>query len=66
MGQKLRKKQLAERYQHTIRTIERWTVDGRLPQPFYVGRAPLWDLEELEEWERARPRGMLLDLERAA
>jgi predicted DNA-binding transcriptional regulator AlpA len=54
MSQKLRKKQVADRYQHTIRTIERWTADGLLPQPIYIGKAPLWDLEELEAWDRKR------------
>jgi hypothetical protein len=60
----LRKKQVAERYQHTIRTIERWTADPALgfPQPIYIGKAPLWDLEELELWERTRPHTKPLTL----
>jgi predicted DNA-binding transcriptional regulator AlpA len=55
MSKKLRKRQVAERYASTIRTIERWTADGRLPKPFYFGKTPLWDLEELEAWDRTRP-----------
>jgi predicted DNA-binding transcriptional regulator AlpA len=57
MSQKLRKGQVAERYQHTTRTIERWTADKTrgFPQPIYIGRAPLWDLEKLEEWEKSCP-----------
>jgi predicted DNA-binding transcriptional regulator AlpA len=51
MSQKLRKRQVAERYQHNIRTIERWTADPTLnfPKPIYIGRNPLWDLEEIEQ-----------------
>ena len=56
MSKKLKKRQVAERYQCTKRTIERWTEEGRLPQPIYIGSAPLWDLEELEEWERSEQR----------
>jgi predicted DNA-binding transcriptional regulator AlpA len=55
MSQKLRKRQVAERYGHTTRTIERWTADGLLPQPIYIGNHPLWDIDELEKWERTRP-----------
>jgi hypothetical protein len=57
MGVKLRKKEVAERYKHTVRTIERWWRDPAIgfPQPIYIGKAPLWDLCELETWERTRP-----------
>jgi hypothetical protein len=57
MGQKLRKRQVADRYQHTIRTIEGWWKDPALgfPQPIYIGKNPLWDLDELEAWDRTRP-----------
>jgi hypothetical protein len=41
-----------------VRTISRWTADARLdfPKPLRVGRRPLWDLTELETWERDRAR----------
>jgi hypothetical protein len=57
MSRKLRKKQVAERYGHTVRTIERWWRDPSLgfPQPIYIGKNPLWDLEELEAFDRTRP-----------
>jgi predicted site-specific integrase-resolvase len=44
----LRKRQVAERYNVTTRTVERWAEDGRLPPPIYRGIVPLWDLSELE------------------
>jgi predicted DNA-binding transcriptional regulator AlpA len=49
----LRKKQLAERYQCTTRTIDRWVDDGKLPQPIRIGDVPMWDLGEVEKVERA-------------
>lgn len=56
MAQKLRKQQVAERYQHNARTIERWMKDPSLgfPQPIFIGRAPLWDAEELDAFDRSR------------
>jgi hypothetical protein len=67
MGVKLRKKQVADRYGHTVRTIERWWKDPRyavlgFPQPTFIVRNPLWDLEELEAWDRTRShRPLTLD-----
>jgi hypothetical protein len=50
----LRKKDVAERYGVTIRSVERMIVDGKLPGPtLYRGRAPLWSIEELEADEKA-------------
>jgi predicted DNA-binding transcriptional regulator AlpA len=66
MGQKLRKKQLADRYGHSVRTIERWWHDPALgfPQPFFIGRNPLWELDEIEAWEKSRrPRQPALTLD---
>jgi predicted site-specific integrase-resolvase len=49
----LRKRQVAERYNVTTRTVERWSEDGRLPPPIYRGIVPLWDLSELETQDHA-------------
>jgi predicted DNA-binding transcriptional regulator AlpA len=56
-GQKLRKQQIADRYQHSVRTIERWWKDPAVgfPQPIFIGKSPLWDLDKIEAWERTRP-----------
>jgi hypothetical protein len=44
----LRKRQVAQRYSITTRSVERWSLDGRLPAPTYRGKIPLWDLDLLE------------------
>lgn len=50
----LRKKHLRVRYGDICdRTIERMVDDGRLPQPTYRGRIPLWDEAELDASDRA-------------
>lgn len=49
----LRRRSVAERYDIDERTVERMRKDGRLPQPHYRGRFPLWSLEELEAFDRA-------------
>jgi predicted site-specific integrase-resolvase len=48
----LRKAQVAERYGVDERTVDRWKFDGRLPQPHYRGRLPLWREDELERLDR--------------
>jgi predicted DNA-binding transcriptional regulator AlpA len=49
----LRKRQLAERYGCTTRTIDRWSETGRLPKPLRIGSVPVWELAEVEACERA-------------
>jgi predicted DNA-binding transcriptional regulator AlpA len=65
MAQKLRKRQVAKKYDCNPRTIERWTNDPQLnfPKPIYIGRSPLWDLEELEAWDKTRPHSRPLKQE---
>ena len=49
----LRKQGVAERYGVHPRTVERMTEDGRLPQPIYHGKFPLWDTDALDAGDRA-------------
>jgi hypothetical protein len=50
----LRKRQLAERYRVSERTIDRMRAQGRLSQPdLYAGRYPLWGEATIEADERA-------------
>ena len=49
----LRKQGVAERYGVHPRTVERMTEDGRLPQPIYHGKFPLWDTDALDASDRA-------------
>jgi len=50
----LRRKQLAERYGFSERTIDRMIDDGRLPKPDLVNkRSPLWAEDNLTKHDRA-------------
>jgi predicted DNA-binding transcriptional regulator AlpA len=49
----LRKKAVSERYDVTVRSVERMVEDGRLPPPVYRGRMPLWSEADLDESDRA-------------
>ena len=49
-----RKRDLAQRYSASVRTIDRMKVDGRLPPPdMFLGPFPLWSAEAIEANERA-------------
>ena len=48
---------LAERYNTTRRTIDRWRDDPRLnfpPPDIIIFRRKFWRLETIQEWERQR------------
>jgi hypothetical protein len=47
-----RKTQVATRYGVDERTIDRMKLDGRIPKPVYRGKFPLWDGDELDEYDR--------------
>jgi hypothetical protein len=50
----LRKRQVAQRYSITPRTVERMVDDGRLPPPdFYRGKLPFWGEHTLDKADRA-------------
>jgi hypothetical protein len=51
--QYLRKIRVAQRYDASIRWVERAVQDGRLPPPEYRGRIPIWDEAKLDESDRA-------------
>jgi predicted site-specific integrase-resolvase len=48
----LRKQQVGQRYGIDVRSVDRWSADGRLPAPTYRGKIPIWDLDELEARDR--------------
>jgi hypothetical protein len=50
-----RRKELAEYWRVSDRTIDRMRHDGRLGDPKYVGRMPSWSDEQREAAERAEP-----------
>jgi predicted DNA-binding transcriptional regulator AlpA len=49
----LRKRAVAERYSVHERTVDRMSLDGRLPPPMYFTRFPIWDEDKLDASDRA-------------
>ena len=46
---------LVERYSVTDRTLSRWVETGILPVPLYIRKRRYWNLEAVEEADKARP-----------
>jgi predicted DNA-binding transcriptional regulator AlpA len=41
-------------FDRSVKTIDRWNVEGRLPAPMPIGQRSLyWDREELRRWQSA-------------
>jgi hypothetical protein len=51
-----RRKQLAEHWSVSERTVDRMKKDGRLGDPKYIGRMPSWSDEQREAAERDNPQ----------
>ena len=57
--------QVAEYLGLSIRTVETYRADGRMPEPTMVGRTPTWTREQIDAWQANRPgRGARTDLRR--
>lgn len=55
--------QVAEYLGLSVRTVETYRADGRLPEPTMVGRTPTWTREQIDQWQANRPgRGARTDL----
>jgi predicted DNA-binding transcriptional regulator AlpA len=50
----LTSRQLAERFQVSIRTIFGWLKAGILPAPLRIGGVLRWRLADIEAWEESR------------
>jgi hypothetical protein len=60
--QKLGTVAVANRYDTSVRTVDRWTKDPALdfPQPMFINKRKYWSLNALKQWDRkqsARGRG---------
>lgn len=44
------KKQVASKLKVCTRTVELWVKDGRLPPPFYIGKAAAWNKQVIDAW----------------
>jgi predicted DNA-binding transcriptional regulator AlpA len=49
----LTKHDLAMRYQVSVRCIEKWLAEGRLPRPLRI-HGPRWRPEDITRWEQRR------------
>lgn len=55
--------QVAKHLGLSIRTVETYRADGRMPEPTMVGRTPTWTREQIDQWQATRPgRGARTDL----
>ena len=55
--------QVAEYLGLSVRTVETYRADGRLPEPTMVGRTPTWTRAQIDQWQANRPgRGARTDL----
>ena len=55
--------QVAEYLGLSVRTVETYRADGRLPKPTMVGRTPTWTRAQIDQWQATRPgRGARTDL----
>ena len=48
----LTKPELAARYRITVRTLERWILEGKCPPITRFGRRVLFGIENVRDWER--------------
>ena len=55
--------QVAEHLGLSVRTVEAYRRDGRLPEATMVGRTPTWTRAQIDQWQVNRPgQGARTDL----
>ena len=55
--------QVAEHLGLSVRTIQAYRLDGRMPPATMVGRTPTWTREQIDQWQANRPgQGARTDL----
>ncbi|HMT51185.1 MAG TPA: helix-turn-helix domain-containing protein [Dietzia sp.] len=47
--------QVAQHLGLSVRTVQDYRLDGRLPEPTMIGRTPTWTREQIDEWQDNRP-----------
>ena len=56
-------RQVASHLGLSVRTVQDYRLDGRLPEPTMVGRTPTWTRAQIDAWQANRPgRGARTDL----
>ena len=57
--------QVAEHLGLSVRTVEAYRRDGRMPEATMVGRTPTWTRAQIDQWQVNRPgQGARTDLRR--
>ena len=47
----------------SVRTVQAYRADGRMPTATMVGRTPTWTRAQIDQWQATRPgRGARTDL----
>ena len=55
--------QVAEHLGLSVRTVQTYRTDGRMPPATMIGRTPTWTREQIDEWQANRPgQGARTDL----
>ena len=55
--------QVAEYLGLSVRTVQAYRADGRMPTATMVGRTPTWTRAQIDQWQATRPgRGARTDL----
>ena len=55
--------QVAKHLGLSVRTVEAYRTDGRMPEATMVGRTPTWTREQIDQWMTNRPgQGARTDL----
>ena len=49
--------ELAERWRHSLRSLQRWRADGKAPPFTRLGRRVVYRLSDVESFEKAHIRG---------
>jgi predicted DNA-binding transcriptional regulator AlpA len=52
--QKLKSKDMRQRYQCSNSTLDRWSHEDLIPKPMRIRRTKYWDLNEVEAYDKAR------------
>ena len=47
--------QVAEYLGLSVRTVETYRVDGRMPEATMIGRTPTWTRAQIDQWQATRP-----------
>lgn len=53
--------QVAEYLGLSVRTVETYRADGRMPEPTMVGRTPTWTRAQIDQWQDHLDEALMSD-----